>query len=77
MDGETGLLVDEGDVSGMAEAMATLLADPTRARAMGEAGRRRALANFTHDHARDRLRAIMGFPPVTGAAATLETTRWD
>ena len=73
-DGETGLLVDEHDVSGMAEAMATLLGDPDRARAMGEAGRRRVLANFTHDHTRDRLRAIMGFPPFTGTATTLETT---
>ncbi len=73
LDGETGLLVDEHDVSGMAEAMATLLADSARAREMGEAGRRRVLANFTHDHARDRLRAIMGLPPFTGTAATLET----
>jgi glycosyltransferase involved in cell wall biosynthesis len=77
LDGETGLLVDEHDVSGMAEAMATLLGDTNRARAMGEAGRRRVLANFTHDHVRDRLRAIMGFPPFTGTAATLETAGLD
>jgi glycosyltransferase involved in cell wall biosynthesis len=77
LDGETGLLVDEHDVSGMAEAMATLLGDTDRARAMGEAGRRRVLANFTHDHVRDRLRAIMGFPPFTGTAATLETGGLD
>ena len=61
----------------MAEAMATLLGDPDRARAMGEAGRRRVLANFTHDHARDRLRAIMGLPPFTGAAAAVETAGLD
>ena len=77
LEGETGLLVDEHDVSGMAEVMVTLLGDTNRARAMGEAGRRRILANFTHDHARDRLRAIMGLPPFTGTSATLETTGLD
>jgi glycosyltransferase involved in cell wall biosynthesis len=41
LDGETGLLVDPDDAEGLARALAGLLADPDRRRAMGEAGRRR------------------------------------
>ncbi|WP_333834413.1 glycosyltransferase [Rubrimonas sp.] len=59
-DGETGLLVAERDVPGMAKAMAALLTDPARAAAMGEAGRARVLANFTQEHTRRRLVEIMG-----------------
>lgn len=68
VDGETGLLVEEHDIDGMAEAICALLADPDRARAMGEAGRRRVQANFTHAHTRDRLRAIMRLPPADRGA---------
>jgi starch synthase len=51
-DGRTGLLVhyDPDDpqefAAGLAAGMAELLADPARARAMGEAGRERVLAEF-------------------------------
>lgn len=38
-DGETGLLVDGTDVGAVAGAVASLLADPARARALGAAGR--------------------------------------
>ena len=41
-DGEAGLLVPPGDSVAIAEAVSTLLCDPSRARALGEAGRRRA-----------------------------------
>lgn len=40
--GATGLLAEPGDWRGVAGAVGALLADPARARAMGEAGRRRA-----------------------------------
>ena len=60
IDGTTGILVAENDVSGMAQAIASFLADPAKADAMGAAGRRRVLAHFTETHTRDRLRAIMG-----------------
>ena len=45
-DGETGLVVPEGDVVALAEATATLLADPARRRQMGAQGRRRAREQF-------------------------------
>lgn len=65
--GVTGLLVEEGDVDGMAAAMAALLSDPDRAAAMGAAGRARVLEHYTQQKARDRLRAIMGLPPLSQA----------
>jgi alpha-maltose-1-phosphate synthase len=52
-DGETGLLVhyDEQDETAfrrsLAQGVNSLLADPSRAHAMGEAGRRRAIEKFT------------------------------
>ena len=47
VDGQTGLLVDGERAEDVAAAMATLLADPAKARAMGEAGRRRAETEFS------------------------------
>jgi glycosyltransferase involved in cell wall biosynthesis len=44
---ETGLLVEEGDAGGFAQALRHLLDDPGRRRAMGEAARRRVLRH--HD----------------------------
>jgi phosphatidylinositol alpha-1,6-mannosyltransferase len=41
VDGETGTLVDGRNVRQVADAVADLLADPDRARAMGAAGRTR------------------------------------
>jgi glycosyltransferase involved in cell wall biosynthesis len=46
-DGETGLLVPAGDAAALASALRTLLDDPARRYAYGEAGRRRALKHFT------------------------------
>jgi len=45
-DGETGLLVPPGEPAPLAEALNALLRDPDRARAMGQAGRKRAVAEF-------------------------------
>jgi glycosyltransferase involved in cell wall biosynthesis len=50
LDGETGFLVAEQDVEGMAVAMARLLSDPVLAAALGDCGRRRILGGFTIDH---------------------------
>lgn len=45
-DGVCGRLLAVGDVDGMASAALAILADPRRARAMGEAGRRIAVERF-------------------------------
>lgn len=47
--GETGLVVPPRDPGALAAALAELLADPQRRRAMGAAGRRRVEAEFTLD----------------------------
>jgi alpha-maltose-1-phosphate synthase len=48
-DGETGLLVPPEDPEALAVALNVLLRDPGRARAMGQAGRARAVAEFGWD----------------------------
>jgi glycosyltransferase involved in cell wall biosynthesis len=48
-DGENGLLVPPQDPQGLAAAVAELLADPQRARRMGEAGRTRRREEFSID----------------------------
>ena len=47
VDGETGLLVPEGDVEALAAALGDLLADPERARRLGVAGLERARTEFS------------------------------
>ncbi|HWC69592.1 MAG TPA: glycosyltransferase family 4 protein [Actinomycetota bacterium] len=47
VDGETGIVVDGRDAEQVADAVSGLLADPGRARAMGEAGRARVLRAHT------------------------------
>ena len=55
--------------------VSTLLVDqPERAAATGAAGRQRVLERFTLDHARDRLRAIMGLAPLTECQPETVTT---
>ena len=56
-DGETGLLVERGDIAGLARALLRLLRDPDLRRRFGEAGRRRV---------------ELVFPPQRSAAAMLE-----
>jgi glycosyltransferase involved in cell wall biosynthesis len=46
IDGVTGLLVEPGDVQGLAATLRTLALAPERARAMGQAGRERAESAF-------------------------------
>ncbi|SON56987.1 Spore coat protein SA [Hartmannibacter diazotrophicus] len=47
VDGETGLLVPPGDADALREAIRSLIDDPQRRQRIGEAGRRRVLAEFT------------------------------
>jgi phosphatidyl-myo-inositol dimannoside synthase len=53
--GETGLLVHGSDVSEVAGAVGSLLADPERAEAMGRAGRERVERAFGWSRAADQL----------------------
>lgn len=46
LNGETGLLVNENDVSAMADAIISLVKDRVKAQQLGEAGRKRALKEF-------------------------------
>jgi len=65
VDNETGLLVEEGDVAGMAERMLDLAGDPARAAGLGAAGRARALREFSME------RSIAGLWEILSRAAGL------
>lgn len=62
VDGQTGSLVPDGDIDGLARVLYDLATDPVRRRSLGEEARRRALAEFTPERqfgpVRDRLRLI-------------------
>jgi glycosyltransferase involved in cell wall biosynthesis len=54
-DGEDGLLVEFGDVAGLAGALERLLDDPTLAAKLGSRGREKVLRTYTWDHQYARL----------------------
>ena len=54
-DGVEGLIVPQGDSMALAKAMITMAADPARAREMGQAGRARALIQFSRTAYRHAL----------------------
>jgi glycosyltransferase involved in cell wall biosynthesis len=56
--GETGLLLDEERPESVERALAALAEDPARARRMGEAGRRRAMAEFSPEHHAEQVEAV-------------------
>ena len=58
VDGETGLLVEAGDDAGLATHLESLLTDPERAASLGEAGRQRALTEFSVGGMADRTLAL-------------------
>lgn len=58
---ETGLLVEEGDVDGMAENMMMILEEADLAKKLGEAGRKRIADNFTLEkHLNSLTKEIFG-----------------
>jgi glycosyltransferase involved in cell wall biosynthesis len=61
-DGETGYLVEPGNVEELRDRISELLNDPRRARLMGEAGRDLVLARFTWDHCARRCLEAYGAP---------------
>jgi glycosyltransferase involved in cell wall biosynthesis len=56
-DGETGLLVDQGDPTAVAEALGKLARDPAMRARMGEAGRAKALREWSWSQLVDRMDA--------------------
>ena len=75
-DGVTGFLVAEGDVAGMAAAMARLLADPAAAAGMGRAGRAWALEHLSRPAAYGRLRDLMGLRGAGARRRAPGLSRW-
>jgi len=59
VDGETGALVDEDDVAGMAAAMERLALDPLLARQWGRAAHARVASEFSMERSIGRLWAIL------------------
>ncbi len=57
-EGRDGLLVPYGDSRGLADAILTLLADPVRREAMGKAGQKKVLENYTWEIFTDRVRGV-------------------
>ncbi|MCC7176701.1 MAG: glycosyltransferase [Bryobacterales bacterium] len=57
--GETGLLVEERDVAGMAAAMLRLARDPALAGVLGQSARRHIIAQYRLDLALERLRQVL------------------
>lgn len=58
-EGETGYVVDGRDVAQVADRVATLLADPERARRMGAAGRSWVEREWRWDSQAERMRALL------------------
>jgi glycosyltransferase involved in cell wall biosynthesis len=56
--GTTGLLLDDDGPEAVAAALRSLIVDPARARAMGEAGRRRVRDAFAPEHHAARVEAV-------------------
>jgi glycosyltransferase involved in cell wall biosynthesis len=59
LEGESGFLVDEGDVSGMADFIAHLAEDPDLAARLGRFASSRALSSFTVNHHVDDLANVI------------------
>lgn len=66
-DGATGFVVEVRDSVAVADKLRVLLADPERARAMGEAGRAVFVASYTREHYLARMREV--FLQVAGEGA--------
>lgn len=58
VDGETGYLVEAGDVAGLAAALSRVVGRPDRGRALGEAGRERARREFSPEAMCRRVLAV-------------------
>jgi len=58
VDGETGVLVDKGDVTALGHAISSLLDDDRARSELGRGGRERVMRSFTWDHAASEARDV-------------------
>jgi glycosyltransferase involved in cell wall biosynthesis len=65
--GHTGLLVEDDRPASVAAALGALVDDPDRARAMGDAGRRRALSTFGPERHAAQVEAVYRAAATRGA----------
>ena len=56
----TGFLIDQSDISGLAQRIVTLLQNPSQRREMGEAGYVRLQENFSFEQFKQRFLGILG-----------------
>jgi glycosyltransferase involved in cell wall biosynthesis len=63
-DGEDGFLVPFGDIRSLAERIALLLDNPQLAHRLGQAGRRKAVEQFSWDHVYHRFSQVYEMPSV-------------
>jgi phosphatidylinositol alpha-1,6-mannosyltransferase len=59
VDGSTGFLIDQGDVSALADRIVQLLSDPALAERLGANGLRRLRKHFGYEMFRDRLTGLL------------------
>jgi len=59
VDGETGYLVDQGDMTDLSNKLARLLADPSLRRRLGSNGHNRLQTNFSFEGFRSRISAVL------------------
>jgi glycosyltransferase involved in cell wall biosynthesis len=70
-DRETGFIVEKNDAPQLAQALLSLLQDDALRKAMGKAGRERALANFTWDKVADTM--FRRYQALSGAGSSVPT----
>ncbi len=71
-DGETGLLVEPGDAAALRRALTTLMAEPERRHALGEAAARTVSTHHSVEiHARAKLAAIRALIPTSAPLTRL------
>jgi len=74
-DGENGLLVDPGNVAGLAAALARLIGDPALRARLGAAGAARLRQEFSLDVCIERLAAKFGIAPLAAKPARPSLSR--
>jgi len=59
VDGETGFLVEHGDIDSLVKHLTSLLQDANLRRRMGQAARQRVMDNYTFEHFQQRLKQLL------------------